>query len=87
MDDLGLARVERETIQERVYSALREKLMRGGFAPGQKLKLAELARAFGVSAMPVREALNRLTAERALESLPNRTVRVPQLSRESLQEL
>lgn len=87
MDDLGLARVERETIQERVYSALRERLMRGGFAPGQKLKLADLAKAFGVSAMPVREALNRLTAERALESLPNRTVRVPQLSRDALQEL
>jgi DNA-binding GntR family transcriptional regulator len=87
MDDLGLVRVERETIQERVYLALREKLMRGAFAPGQKLKLAELAKAFGVSAMPVREALNRLTAERALESLPNRTVRVPALSREALQEL
>jgi DNA-binding GntR family transcriptional regulator len=87
MEDLGLVRVERETIQERVYIALREKLMRGAFAPGQKLKLAELAQAFGVSAMPVREALNRLTAERALESLPNRTVRVPELSRDALQEL
>ena len=87
MMDLGLARVQRETVQTRVYAALREKLMQGGFEPGQKLKLAELAEAFGTSAMPVREALNRLIAERALEALPSRTVRVPSLSRDRLQEL
>ena len=43
---LGLARIERETVQERVYAALRDRLMRGGIEPGQKLKIAELASAF-----------------------------------------
>ncbi len=57
----GLARIARETVQEHVYGALRDQLMRGGFEPGQKLKIAELAQAFGTSAMPVREALNLLT--------------------------
>jgi len=84
---LGLARIERETVQERVYAALRDKLMRGGFEPGQKLKIADLAGALGTSAMPVRDALNRLAAERAVESLPNRGVRVPALSKASLQDL
>jgi DNA-binding GntR family transcriptional regulator len=84
---LGLARIERETVQERVYAALRDRLMRGGFEPGQKLKIAELASAFGTSAMPVREALNRLVAERAIESMPNRSVRVPALSKEALHDL
>jgi DNA-binding GntR family transcriptional regulator len=84
---LGLARIARETVQERVYTALRDQLMRGGFAPGQKLKIAELAAAFGTSAMPVREALNRLAVERALETLPRRTVRVPALSKAALQDL
>lgn len=84
---IGLARVQRETIQEQIYLALRDKLMRGGFEPGRKLKVVDLAKAFGTSAMPVREALNRLTAERGLESLPNRTVRVPSLSVERLQDL
>jgi DNA-binding GntR family transcriptional regulator len=84
---LDLRRVDRETIQERVYVALRDKLMRGAFEPGQKLKLAALAEAFGTSPMPVREALNRLTAERGLTALPNRTVQVPSLSKECLQEL
>jgi DNA-binding GntR family transcriptional regulator len=85
--NLGLARIARETVQEQVYSALRDQLMRGGFEPGQKLKIAELAEAFGTSAMPVREALNRLTVERALEALPSRTVRVPALSKDALQDL
>jgi DNA-binding GntR family transcriptional regulator len=84
---LGLAPIERETVQERVYGVLRDRLMRGGFEPGQKLKIAELANALGTSAMPVREALNRLAAERAIESLPNRSVRVPSLSREALNDL
>lgn len=83
----GLGRIERETVQERVYAVLRDKLMRGGFAPGQKLKIAELANALGTSAMPVRDALNRLAAERAVESLPNRGVRVPALSKDSLEDL
>jgi DNA-binding GntR family transcriptional regulator len=84
---LGLARIERETVQERVYGVLRDRLMRGGFEPGQKLKIAELASALGTSAMPVREALNRLAAERAIESLPNRSVRVPSLSKGALRDL
>ncbi len=83
----GLARIARETVQERVYSALRDRLMRGGFEPGQKLKIAALAEAFGTSAMPVRDALNRLTVARALETLPNRTVQVPALSTHALQDL
>jgi DNA-binding GntR family transcriptional regulator len=85
--NFGLARIDRETVQERVYYALRDQLMRGGFEPGQKLKIAELSEAFGTSAMPVREALNRLAVERALETLPSRTVRVPTLSKDALQDL
>jgi DNA-binding GntR family transcriptional regulator len=84
---LGLARIERETVQERVYGVLRDRLMAGGFEPGQKLKIAELAAALGTSAMPVREALNRLAAERAVEALPNRSMRVPSLSKDALHDL
>src|SRR5581483_11852326 len=84
---LSLAPIARETVQERVYSVLRERLMRGAFEPGQKLTIVALAQALGTSAMPVREALNRLSAERAIESMPNRSVRVPSLSRDALRDL
>ncbi len=85
--NLGLARVQRETVQEQIYLSLRDKLMRGGFAPGQKLKIAELAEAFGTSAMPVREALSRLTAERGLEGGANKSVHVPTLAKDRLEDL
>src|SRR5690606_31283754 len=50
--------------------------MAGQVQPGQMLTLRELAAALGVSPMPVREAVQRLAAEGALETLPNRRVRV-----------
>ena len=33
--NFGLVRVARDTVQDRVYVALRDQLMRGGFEPGQ----------------------------------------------------
>lgn len=76
-----------ETRREQVYRAVRRALMGGAFEPGQKITVASLANALGVSAMPVREALRRLAAERALEMQPNRSVRVPWLSRTDILKL
>jgi DNA-binding GntR family transcriptional regulator len=60
-----------------IYGKLRAMLSDGRFVPGAKLKLRDLAQEFGTSNTPVREALNRLTAERVLENAQNRTVIVP----------
>jgi DNA-binding GntR family transcriptional regulator len=76
----GFAPVGRLTLQEQVYQALRTLLMVGGVVPGQGLTVRELARGMGTSPMPVREAMRRLIAERALELLPNGTVRVRLMS-------
>ena len=76
-----------ETRREQVYREVRRALMGGSFEPGQKITVASLAGALGVSAMPVREALRRLAAERALEVQPNRSVRVPWLSRPDILKL
>ncbi|MGE0255122.1 MAG: GntR family transcriptional regulator [Alphaproteobacteria bacterium] len=82
-----LARVENLTLQERVYRALREAIMAGRFQPGQTLTVRLLAEALGTSAMPVREAVRQLAAERALDMLANRSVQVPLLSRARFDEL
>lgn len=82
-----LARVENLTLQERVYRALREAVMAGRFQPGQVLTVHHLAEVLGTSAMPVRESLGRLAAERALDMLPNKSVRVPLLSRARFDDL
>lgn len=62
---------------DHVYSELKKAIMMGEFEPGQKLKLAELAEAFGTSQMPVREALGRLASAGALESAQRRSMVVP----------
>ncbi len=46
-----------------------------------------LADAFGVSPMPVREALRRLTAANALTVVSGRSIGIPALSRERLTDL
>ena len=65
----------------RVYRALARGLMAGMFKPGEAVTLRTLANRLGTSAMPVREAVSRLIAERALVLLPNRSVIVPRMSR------
>lgn len=75
------------TIQEQVYRALRRSLMDGAFLPGQAVTLRKLAKGLGTSPMPVREAINRLIAERALAMLPNRSVVVPRMTRALFAEL
>ncbi len=71
----------------RVYRALARGLMTGMFKPGEAVTLRTLASRLGTSAMPVREAVSRLIAERALILLPNRSVIVPRMSRARFTEL
>ena len=79
--------VGRNTLQDRVLMRLQSALMSGLFIPGQVLSLRKVAMSLGTSPMPVRESFSRLIASRALEELPNRSVRVPRLSRQGLIEL
>ncbi|RBI83141.1 GntR family transcriptional regulator [Rhodosalinus halophilus] len=78
---------ERATLQEHVYRKLREALISGCYEPGHVLQVRALAEQFGVSTMPVREAQMRLVAERALQVLPNRAIRVPILDDAETEEL
>lgn len=82
-----LAPVGRETVQDRVYTELRRALIGGLFEPSQVLTIRGLADALVTSTMPVREALGRLITEKALEALPNRSVRVPPITLERMDDL
>lgn len=75
------------TIQQRAYEALREAVITGLFVPGELVTLRSLSERLGVSDMPVREALRRLIAEGAFESLPNHSARVPFPSREDVAQI
>ncbi|NKB62067.1 MAG: FCD domain-containing protein [Gammaproteobacteria bacterium] len=76
-----------KTLQEQVYENLKLGLLNGEFKPGVSVTIRGLAEELGVSAMPIREALRRLTTERALVLTPTGRVRVPCMTRKKLNQL
>jgi DNA-binding GntR family transcriptional regulator len=79
--------LDRQTLGERAYAKLADLLISGRLAPGEKLSLRAAAEVLGVSIMPVREAVSRLIADKALEVTPNRAVRVPLMSATQFRDL
>ena len=79
--------LSRDTLQERVYSHVTELILDGSIVPGEMVTVQSLADAFGVSPMPVREALRRLTAANALMVVSGRSIGIPALSRARLIDL
>ena len=59
------------TATERAYAEVRRRILDGRFPAGHRLKEIELAREFGLSRTPVRDALSRLNVEGFLEFRPN----------------
>lgn len=76
-----------DTLGAQVLVHLRAQLITGLLAPGDKLSLRSLALQLGVSMQPVRDAVSRLVAERALEVAPKRSVQVPLMRLAQFKEL
>jgi len=70
------------TATEFVEAALRGAILQGRLAGGAPLRQEELAEAFGVSRMPVREALRQLEAQALVDFVPHRGAVVTQISPE-----
>ncbi|MEP3920732.1 GntR family transcriptional regulator [Ascidiaceihabitans sp.] len=68
-----------ENLSSKIYSGLRMELIVGDLKPAAKLSIRKLAEKFGVSAMPVREALRQLATEHALIGAKKKAYRVPDL--------
>lgn len=69
------------------YRDLRGGVLSGRLAPGEKLKIHELAMQAGVSAGVIREALSRLASERLVIASPQRGFRVAPISAEDVHDL
>lgn len=76
-----------DTLAEQAYSRLRLALAGGAFKPGETLSIRRLAGLLGVSATPARDAISRALWDRSLQSGPNRTVLVPTLTVESVNQI
>lgn len=79
----GTARqLDNRTLWEQVRDQLREDILAGRLEPGAELSEVALAREFGTSRGPLREALGRLASEGLVTITPRRGAVVTQLSRQ-----
>ena len=76
-----------ETLAANVLRQIQSAIVKGEIAPGSKISEPELARAYGVSRGPLREALHQLEGQKLLVRIPHVGARVVSLSREELGEL
>jgi DNA-binding GntR family transcriptional regulator len=81
------AQPRRHSVRGQVLAALRAAITGGELAPGPVHSAPALAARYGVSATPVREAMQQLAAEGAVEVVPNRGFRVLALSARDRAEL
>jgi GntR family transcriptional regulator of gluconate operon len=76
-----------DTLAQSTADLLRERLLGGGFAPGERLVEAEIARQLGISRGPVREALAKLRAEGLVYDEPRRGSFVAELTDHDVREI
>jgi DNA-binding GntR family transcriptional regulator len=79
--------IEIASLVDRIVERLEQAIMNGGLAPGSKLSEQALARRFGVSRGPLREAIRRLEGRKLIERKPNIGARVATLSEKKLLDI
>jgi DNA-binding GntR family transcriptional regulator len=72
--------------QEVILAELRRVILDGGAPPGTPIPVDDVAQSFGVSRIPVREALKTLASEGLVSQRPRSEYRVARLTRSELQQ-
>jgi DNA-binding GntR family transcriptional regulator len=91
-DDLGeageppLAHLARKKLGQETTRYLRDALLSGQYATGERMAVHQLAESLGVSTMPVREALVTLANEGLLEVIPRRGFRVARIGLRDIED-
>jgi DNA-binding GntR family transcriptional regulator len=76
-----------ELLTEQIYKKIKEDILTGVYGFGEQLSVSELAEKYGVSATPVRAALNALQRENLVEVLPRVGCFVSPLSVKDVQDI
>lgn len=87
MMDTSRSKIDSKTLREKIYDQLRQEIVFGDYLPGQTVTLRNLAERYGVSIIPVREALWQLESERVVVIERNKMVRVNMLTAKDLNEV
>src|ERR1700693_1092270 len=86
MNTRGARRVVHQSMADEVAAELRRLVLSGAFEQGERITQDKLAKSFGVSTMPVREALLRLAAEGLIIAEANRSFSVVQNTADDLRD-
>ena len=79
--------VKRRLLTQEVTDTIREMILMGTLAPESRFTQQELATDLGVSTMPIREALLKLTHDGLIAASPNRSYRVVRTTREDIEDV
>lgn len=75
-----------QTLREKILTVIREAICTGQLKPGEKVVEPELAKQFGISRTPIREAFRQLESEGYLQVVPRKGVVVAKLSQRDMKE-
>lgn len=82
-----LPQTSSQSSTQRAYLTLRNDIIFGRMAPGERLKIDTLKETLDTGASPVREALSLLTSDQLVDRIDQRGFRVAATSREQFQEI
>jgi len=80
-------RIEHEHLAERVYDAIRDRILRRAIPCDEQIQIAEIATELGVSRTPVVDAVKRLASEGLVEIRARRGSFVRSLSEDDIREI
>lgn len=84
---MAIKKIETETLRQKVYNQLRQQILGAEILPGQIVSLRGLAEQFGVSLLPVREAVWQLESEKILVVKSNKRIEVNKLTCSEFEEV
>jgi DNA-binding GntR family transcriptional regulator len=85
--NIGLVRLQRQTVASMTLEAIRDGILHGHYTEGEPLRQDALADELGVSRIPIREALRQLETEGLVTFNPHRGAIVSSLSLEEIEEV
>jgi GntR family carbon starvation induced transcriptional regulator len=85
--DVDDRRISRATITEQLEDALRTDITVGILRPGERIRAAEVADRYGVSATPLREALQRLAGDGLIDLDPRLGATVASMSEREVHDI
>ncbi len=74
-------------LRDVVFNTLRQAILRGELAPGERLMEIQLADRLGVSRTPIREAIRKLELEGLVLMIPRKGAEVARISAKSLRDV